>query len=99
MWSLEMLLGLTLLQATVHSVLGLDMYQDAVDKYAKWIKKYGSQRSQRNTNIDLSSLIFVPHRYYNTTYRMGGREGGRVSLRRHFRAKSVKSAMSEKSSK
>ena len=71
MWSLEILLCLAVLQATVHSVVGLDMYQDAVDKYAKWIKKYGSQRSQRNTNIDLSSLIFVPHRYR-------GREGGRM---------------------
>ena len=59
---MEILLGLSLLQCTVHSVSGLDMYQDAVDKYAKWIKKYGSQRSQRNTNLDLSSLIFVPHR-------------------------------------
>merc|ERR1712203_312595 len=62
MWSVETLLCLTLLQATVHSVSGLDMYQDAVDKYAKWIKKYGSQRSQRNTNLDLSNILFVPHR-------------------------------------
>ena len=60
---MEILLCLSILNSlTVHSVSGLDMYQDAVDKYAKWIKKYGSQRSQRNTNIDLSSLIFVPHR-------------------------------------
>ena len=38
------------------------IFQDAVDKYAMWMKKYGSQRAQRNTNIDLSSLLFVPHR-------------------------------------
>ena len=62
MWSVEILLCLAVLQATVQNVSGRDMYQDAVDKYAKWIKKYGSQRSQRNTNIDLSNLIFVPHR-------------------------------------
>ena len=36
---------------------------DAVDKYARWMKKYGSQRAQRNTNIDLNNFIFVPHRY------------------------------------
>ena len=28
-----------------------------------WIQKYGSQRAQRNTNVDLNSWIFVPHRY------------------------------------
>lgn len=38
------------------------LFQDAVDKYAMWMKKYGSQRAQRNTYIDLSSLLFVPHR-------------------------------------
>merc|ERR1711953_1271744 len=56
--TVEILLSLALLQ----SVAGLDMYQDAVDKYARWMKKYGSQRAQRNTNIDLNNLIFVPHR-------------------------------------
>jgi len=40
----------------------MDKYEDSLEKYSRWMEKYGNggERSQRQT--DLTNLIFVPHR-------------------------------------